>query len=124
MVKRFMRALTSKECKRWVEAQGLTYMPYKDGVPLAGQFSIEDTKEGRAAAIRGVLSVGERAAQILVVVEGHALNRVADRQELDAIRSSVGERRSIHAAPGLLLRCEDASTLAALVQLCLGKGCW
>jgi hypothetical protein len=119
-----MRALTSKECKSWVEAQGLTYMPYKREVPLAGQFSVEDTSEGRAAAVRAVLSVCERASQILIVVEAHALNRAADRQALDAIRASVGEDRSIDNAPGLLLRREDTATLTELVQLCVGKGCW
>jgi hypothetical protein len=119
-----MRGLTSKQCKRWVESQGLIYMPYKNGVPLAGQFIINDTQESRAAAANAVISVCDRATQVLVEVEGHALNRAADREALVAIRASIDESRSIHEAPGLLLRGQDSATLAALIKLCLGKGCW
>ena len=119
-----MRTLTNNECRRWVKAQGLIYRPFREGVPMAGQFDAGDEKDGGEAARRAVLAVCERASQMLIVVEDHPLTYDDRRMQFASLRSSHGETRSLEDAPGHLLSQADSGVLVALLSVCLGPGSW
>jgi hypothetical protein len=119
-----MRTLTNNECRRWVKSQGLVYQPFRQGAPVAGQFSIEDAKDDGEAARRAVLAVCGQASQALLVIEDHPLTYDDRRAQLAQLRSSHGGTRSLEDAPGHLLNRQDDDTLAALLRVCIGPGSW
>src|SRR5688500_15940000 len=98
-----MRTFTNSESRQWVKSQGLVYQPFRRGVAVAGQFSIEDGKDGGEAARRGVLAVCRQSSQALLVIEDHPLTYDDRRAQLTQLRASVDESRSLEDAPGHLL---------------------
>jgi hypothetical protein len=119
-----MRTLTNKECRKWVESQGLSYEPYHKHLPWDKQFNIKDAEDGGAAAQRAVLAVCRQASQVLAVIVPHALTSDDRRDALAALRTQHGEERSLEEAPGHLLKKQDGELLEALVRLCIGPGAW
>ena len=119
-----MRTFTNSESRRWVKSQGLVYQPFRQGVPVAGQFSIEDEKAGDETARRAVLAVCRQASQALLVIEDHPLTYDDRRTQLTQLRASLGESRSLENAPGHLLRTQDDDMLTRLLQVCIGPGSW
>ena len=119
-----MRTFTNSESRRWVKSQGLVYEPFRQGVVIAGQFSIEDAKDGGEAARRAVLAVCRQASQALLVIEDHPLTYDDRRAQLAQLRTSHGESRSLEDAPGHLLRRQDHDTLTTLLRVAIGPGSW
>ena len=119
-----MRTFTNSESQQWVKSQGLVYQPFRQGVPVAGQFGIEDAKDGDEVARRAVLTVCRQASQALLVIEDHPLTHDDRRAQFAERRASLGESSSLEDAPGHLLRRQDDNTLARLLQVCIGPGSW
>jgi hypothetical protein len=119
-----MRTLTNKECRKWVESQGLSYEPYHKHLPWDKQFNIKDAEDGGAAAQRAVLAVCRQASQVLAVILPHALTHEDRRDALVALRAQHGEERSLDEAPGHLLKKQDGELLQSLVRSCIDPGSW
>lgn len=119
-----MRTFTNSESKKWVKSQGMVYQPFINGLPLSGQFDIEDEKDDGEAARRALLAVCSRASQTLIVVEEHPLTYDDRRAQLLQLRASLEENRSIEDAPGHLLQRQDTQIMTQLLQVCIGPGSW
>ncbi len=105
-------------------SQGLVYQPFRNRVPVIGQFDIEDVKDGGEAARRAVLAVCRQASQALLVIEDHPLTEDDRRSQLTQLRTSLGESRSVKNAPGHLLRRKEDDVLVSLLGICIGPGSW
>ena len=119
-----MQILTNRECREWVESEGLIYQPFRNGVPVSGQFHLNDANDRGASGHETLVSVCQQASQVLFVIEDHSLSYADRRMRLTTLRKSYGDRRPLSEAPGHLLKTTDAISLQTISEIVIGPGSW
>jgi hypothetical protein len=115
-----MECLTAKECRRRIDGRGMLYAPHPHQVACTAQLRLPATSPERASVGGRLAPLVERESSVLLVVDDWGLYKQEEMAQLDAIRTAVGEMRTLIEAPGHLLRKPEHALFTDLTSLILG----